>query len=162
MILRLKRVYTRLGEYNPDGYCIGYLFADGQYVCDTLERPSLSLTRSMPLSTITEVKSAWTCAIPTGRYDVQLDVPSPRFGGVPYYVRVCDGCLPRLVDVPGWSGILIHCGNTVSDTRGCILVGDLSDDGHLSRSRQRFSDLMSILRACRSRREGVCIDIIDP
>lgn len=29
----------------------------------------------------------------------------------------------RLEDVPGRSAILIHAGNTLEDTRGCILVG---------------------------------------
>ena len=31
--------------------------------------------------------------------------------------------VPELLGVPGFSDILIHSGNNVSDTRGCLLVG---------------------------------------
>ena len=72
------------------------LFNIQDYICDTLEPPA-------------------RCAhprIPDGNYSFVMR-RSPKFGRV----------LPRLVDVPLRSGILIHAGNTVKDTLGCILVG---------------------------------------
>jgi hypothetical protein len=51
-------------------------------------------------------------AIPAGRYEIHL-AWSSRF----------KRDLPRLVDVPGRSGILIHSGNTNVDTTGCLLPG---------------------------------------
>lgn len=47
--------------------------------------------------------------------------------------------MPRLVNVPNRSGILIHPGNTPHDTEGCILVGiSEGPDGMLVNSRMAF------------------------
>ena len=51
-------------------------------------------------------------AIPRGRYKIALTM-SGRFKRV----------LPELLDVPQFSGIRIHSGNTEVDTEGCLLPG---------------------------------------
>ena len=127
MELLLRRI-ARQREYT-----IGKLYIDGEYVCDTLEDTDRGLTCDMSEAEIAAVKVAGQTAIPTGEYDVTLSVVSPKFRKKSAYA-FCGGKLPRLVDVCGFDGVLIHSGNTASDTAGCILVGRNTRVGALTNS----------------------------
>ena len=73
--------------------------------------------------------------VPLGWYKLQLTY-SPKFRRV----------LPLLAFVPGHTAIRIHAGNTLADTKGCILVGSLgADTSRLFRSREAEKQLMNIL-----------------
>ena len=116
MKLLLKRIYK-----GPE-YTIGRLYIDGKYFCDTLEdtvRPD-------------GMKIYGKTAIPAGTYKVEL-VPSYRFQRL----------MPMLLDVPNFSGILIHNGNTADDTDGCILVGKNKIKGKVIESRDTFAELVN-------------------
>ena len=92
------------------------------------------------------IKKPNMTAIPTGTYDVTLDVFSSKFGNIPFYKKVCNGKLPRLLNVKGFEGILIHCGNTQLDTSGCLIVGENKVKGKVINSKITFEKLYNILK----------------
>lgn len=102
--------------YLGDNYTIGKLYVDNKYLCDTLE-PSFT-AGSHP-------------AVSYGTYQVNL-VWSPKFHR--YMLRL---------EVPRRSGILIHAGNSVDDTLGCILLGENKSVGRLHNSRKYVELLRS-------------------
>ena len=131
MELKLKRIARR------STYTIGKLYIDGEYFCDTLEDADRGLRQDMPVSVIRATKRKGITAIPTGRYRVTLDVQSPKFSKKAIY-QFCNGYLPRLINVPGYEGVLIHVGNTDKDTEGCLLVGKNTQVGKVLESRKTF------------------------
>jgi regulator of RNase E activity RraA len=54
--------------------------------------------------------------------------------------------LPRLLDVPGFTGIRIHPGNSAADTDGCILVGLRRAADSVLDSRKAFEPLLEKIR----------------
>ena len=76
----------------------------------------------MSLEEIKKIKVPNETAIPTGTYDITLNVISPRFKDRAW-AKPYNGKLPRILNVLGFDGVLIHPGNTQNDTSGCILVG---------------------------------------
>lgn len=129
-----------------EGYTIGRLYIDGRYVCDTLEDRDRGLSQDDELVDIKSVKVKGKTAIPVGTYRVLLDVVSPRFGGKSFYKEVCRGCVPRLQNVPGFEGVLIHVGNTAEDTDGCILVGENKAVGKVLNSKETFRKVWKALQ----------------
>ena len=82
-------------------YTIGKLYIDDNYFCDTLEDTVRNGT-----------KVYGKTAIPAGKYKVKKTY-SPRFKKQ----------LPEILNVPNFSGVRIHAGNTAKDTEGCLLLG---------------------------------------
>lgn len=74
--------------------------------------------------------------VPAQTYSV-CNTFSPRFNKY----------LPLLCSVPGHSGIRIHCGNTVKDTSGCILLGQYDSVSHsLVGSRIAFDEFIDLAK----------------
>lgn len=136
MKLQLERKYLK-----PE-YTIGQLKVDGTFFCDTLEDQvrDLSQVKKVPGKT----------AIPAGKYEVIVNI-SPKFKRK----------LPRLLDVPGFEGILIHRGNTPEDTAGCILVGENKIKGKLVNSTPYEVKLTAILERAQSAGEVITIEITE-
>ena len=139
MKLLLKRIAKM------EKYTIGKLYIDGKYFSDTLEDTDRNLTSTMSKDEIVKVKVYGKTAIPTGTYVVDMNTVSPKFGKRSW-AQPYEGKVPRLQDVPGYEGVLIHPGNTADDTSGCILVGRNKVKGQVVESQKTFHSLMNILK----------------
>lgn len=95
--------------------------------CDTLEPQWRDLK--------TQPKVMGKTAIPKGEYKIVM-APSYKF----------HRNMPYLLGVPQFEGVMIHPGNTVNDTKGCILVGTKNSSG-LANSRATFEKIMEILNS---------------
>lgn len=144
MKVLLKRIY------NCSTYCIGHIYVDGTYVCDTIEDTDRGLDKLWPLSKILKTKVKSKTAIPTGMYTLTLNIVSPKFSQVEYYKNFCKGRLPRLLKVPGFEGILMHKGSTERSSAGCLIVGYNTVKGCVTNSQEAFEKLYNILRCSKS------------
>ena len=131
------------------GYTIGRMEINGRYFCDTLEDTDRGLRESMTEDEIAALKVKGATAIPIGTYRIDMQTRSPRFGRV----------LPRLVSVKGYTGVLIHSGNTADDTEGCILVGENRERGKVLNSRATLERLLVLLREAQAEGEEIKLTI---
>ncbi len=133
-------------------HTIGRLYVNGIKFCDTLEDVDRLYFGKAKIPGIT--------AIPCGRYEVVLNNYSPKFGAKEPYRSLCGGCVPLINKVNGFSGVRVHCGNTVTDTDGCVLVGKNTRVGQVLESKDTFVALMTkYLNPARQRKEKVYITI---
>ena len=129
--MKLTVVRTQFGTDATNGI----LLVDGLFECYTLEDQYQA------------VKVMHETRIPEGTYDIKFRTVggfhskySERYGNAHY------GML-HLQDVPNFTYILIHAGNTDEHTSGCLIVGetqqdlDLSDDGFIGHSGKAYLKL---------------------
>lgn len=147
-------------RWRKTDYTIGRLYINDEFFCNTLEDTDRELTQDMDLRVLRNKKIPNQTAIPTGTYEITLSVKSPKFSTYNFYDEVCDGYLPRLLDVPGFTGILIHCGSNASHSSGCILVGNNTIKGGLTDSKETFKKLYEKLKSAKNQNEKIMIEII--
>lgn len=147
-------------KWKRQSYTISNLTIDGKWFCNVLEDADRGLDDSMPLAKIKELKKPSITAIPKGTYEITLDVISPRFCTKSFYKQVCNGKLPRLLNVKGFEGILIHAGNTDKDTDGCLLVGMNLEKGKVLKSQETFRKLYKLLKDKHDKGEKITIKIL--
>lgn len=87
-------------------------------------------------------------AIPRGRYRVKL-TPSRRFQRI----------MPEILDVPGFSGVRIHGGNTEHDTQGCPLLGQVRTPTGVATCKGVNDRLYVTLQAAEQRGEEVWLEV---
>ena len=152
MELKLKRIFK------GDKYTIGNLFINDKKFCDTLEDTDRGLDASMSVSKIIALKKFGITAIPKGTYEVVMNVVSAKFSKYKQYT-FCGGRVPRLLNVPGYDGVLIHIGNKPEDTDGCILVGKNTVKGMITSSTETFMSFYKILEDASKKNEKIHITI---
>lgn len=150
MKLTLKRKYLKRG------YTIGALYINGAYFCDTLEDEVRVLNSAND-------KVYGKTAIPYGRYKIAMNIISPKFGTVPFYMGVCQGRLPRLINVPFFDGILFHVADGFRGAdllEGCIGIGENKIKGGLINGKQIFAELYKLLNEAYKKGEEIWIEIV--
>jgi hypothetical protein len=146
-------------KYCKEKYTVGRLFIDGVFFSNTLEDKVRDLNKNGKFDN-GEYKVYAETAIPYGEYEITLDVISPKFSKYQFYNEVCNGKLPRLLNVPNFEGVLIHCGSNANNSAGCILVGNNTIKGGLTNSKETFKKLYSMLDNANKNKERIVIKII--
>jgi len=121
-----------------DESTLGLLFIDGHFICYTLEDEKR--TKKVYAET----------RIPSGKYLLEVR----EYGGhherySKKYPAIHQGMI-QLVNVPGFTDVLVHIGNDDDDTAGCILVGNqqvenISQSGKLIDSTSAYLKFYSIV-----------------
>lgn len=142
MELLLERKYIK-----PE-YCIGRLYINGEFFCNTLEDTIRDINKNGTFD-CGEFKISGHTAIPYGTYEVQVTY-SPKFKRE----------LPLLLDVPSFTGIRIHRGNTNEDSSGCILVGENTKKGMVLNSTKYEEELTKLLKNTQNKKEKIIITIV--
>ena len=143
----------QLRKFRGDEYTISDFYIDGVKLCNICEDPVRVLVdknKDGDFDDPGEGKVYANTAIPAGRYEVVITY-SNRF----------KKHLPLLLNVPGYSGIRIHPGNSAVDTAGCLLPGINDIKGRVSQSSKYFTLIFDkISNAINVKHEKVFINII--
>lgn len=119
----------------------GKMFVDKLFYGETLEDTDRRLEHGGE-------KVFGDTAIPRGRYRVTLSM-SRRFGRV----------MPELHDVPGFTGVRIHGGNTEADTHGCPLLGQNRISAGVANCKGVNDRLCVTLQAAEQRKEEAWLTV---
>jgi hypothetical protein len=153
MELVLERAWPK------ETYTIGNLYINNTWFCHTCEDVDRGLNSSMTLEEIKKIKVYSETAIPKGKYKIAMNTVSPKFNQKQFYRDVCEGKVPRVLNVPGYDGILIHVGTKATQSAGCILVGHNKVKGGLTNSKEVFITLYEVLKRAASKGETIYLTI---
>ena len=139
----MKLTLTRF-HFDAD-FTVGKLFVDDKFECYTLE----DTQREIATRPVSEWKIQDRTAIPKGTYELVVTF-SNRFRKP----------LPLLRNVPGFSGVRIHSGNSSANTEGCILVGKTWSGGDwIGNSRAAMTPLLKKITQAREDGRLVMLEI---
>lgn len=121
-------------EVKTEVSTIGSLFINGEFFCYTLEDKDRGLKQSDSLLFINTKKIFGLTAIPSGFYKLIVNQSSK-------FKRM----LPRILDIKGFDGVLMHRGNSADHSLGCILVGYKKGENSIFESTKAETDLVNRL-----------------
>lgn len=130
MEVKLERAWRR------ETYTVGRVLVDGERFSESMEDKDRGLTQDMSDEEIKDAKVYGETAIPAGVYTVKMT-----------YSQKYKRNMPEVLDVPGFSGIRIHSGNTAKDSLGCILLGRNTKVGMVTESRKTCKEFERLLEA---------------
>ena len=151
----MKIILNRLWKY--PSYTISRVDVNGTFFCYALEDTDRGLHVDMPKRYFDDIKVLGETAIPTGTYEVIIDFSKKFQKWMPHVLWRNKN--DKLVEVPGFSGIRIHKGNTAKDTMGCILIGDWEGGSCLVRSKPYTDNLYDKIWKARNKNEKVVLEI---
>lgn len=105
-----------------DKSTIGELWTDNRFLCYTLE------------DTCRQKKIPGVTAIPAGRYEIKM-LPSAHF----------KQDLPHLLNVQNYTNIMLHWGNSPTDTDGCLLLGLSKGEDYIYESRAACNEVFPVI-----------------
>lgn len=121
------------------GFTEGRLYIDDDFECFTVEDAERA------------VKVQNKTAIPKGEYPITISM-STRFKKM----------LIEVQNVPNFTGVRIHSGNSSKDTEGCIIVGSINereDDDWVSGSRIAYDRLHKKVKQALSAKHIVTLEV---
>lgn len=145
--------------WKKDTYTIGKLIIDGKRICETIEDKDRGLTDNMSVDEIKKKKVYGETAIPAGTYTISMTVISPKFKSRAW-AKKYGGIVPRILNVKGFDGVLLHPMNTAKDSYGCIGMGRNTAVGKVTNSTYWFYYIMdNYLIPAKNRKEVIQLTI---
>ena len=121
-------------EIKTEVSTIGRLYVNEKFFCYTLEDKDRGLKQTDSLLFINTKKIFGVTAIPSGNYELIVNL-SPKFKRM----------LPRILNIKGFDGVLMHRGNTANDSLGCIILGYQKGENAIFDSTKAENDLVNLL-----------------
>ena len=131
-------------------------------MANSLEDEDRGLSDAMDERTIRNRKIFGKTAIPRGRYKIDMETVSPKFSKKQFYMEVCQGKLPRLKNVKGFEGILLHVADGPKGAdllEGCIGIGLNKKVGQLCDGKETFKKVYALMKEAHDRGETIYITI---
>ena len=132
-------------KLGTNGFTEGRLYVDGEFECFTVEDTDRFLEDGGS-------KIQNKTAIPKGKYNCTISM-SNRFKKF----------LIEVQNVPSFTGVRIHSGNSSKDTEGCIIVGsvnDREDDDWVGGSRVAYDRLHKKVKQALNAKQTVTLEIV--